>query len=80
MQMPLGFGNAVVLQTMFSKLMTYCISGMVDNYLFSRLGFSLARVADGCWNGVRPIVKGFRFVDICSCRSICFIRLTTFCF
>ena len=37
MQMPLGFGNVVVLQTMFSKLMMHRISGVVIVALVSHL-------------------------------------------
>jgi hypothetical protein len=74
-QMPLGFGNAVVLQTMFSKFQDYLIVYRVpvivgDCFLNSRPGFSSAGVADGCWNGVRSIAKRFRFVDVLN-RQMC---------
>jgi hypothetical protein len=74
-QMPLGFGNAVVLQTMFSQSYINYIIGcavmIADMFLlFSRLSFSSARVADGCWNGFCSIAKRFRFVGVIN-RKMC---------
>jgi hypothetical protein len=66
-QMPLGFGNAIVLQTMFSQFYIGARVMIADFCFvfssFSRPSFSFARIADGCWNGFCSIAKRFRFVE-----------------
>ena len=77
--MPLGFGNAIVLQTMFSQfyiIIVTLLDGrvMIADFFFfkkiSRPSFSFTGVADGCWNGFCSIAKRFRFVELNKSKDV----------
>lgn len=65
--MPLGFGNAVVLQTLFS---TFIILWFEDynepNCMISCLGFPSPRITDASRNWVRTITAWIRRVVVFS--------------
>jgi len=63
--MPLGFGNAVVLQTMFSKYLYSPDTGTIKFiHLISHscLGVASARVSNGSGNWFCSVIEGFRLV------------------